>query len=81
MRTLKWDIEDEEKRQFCLDAIIDITEDLQGREPGVIFANDVLARVLEIAGPDIYKKAINDAKKIVEAKMQDIDIDLDVLAG
>jgi uncharacterized protein (DUF2164 family) len=75
----KWDIVDEEIARQCKDEIITRVEE-QGDAPfGVIAAQEIIDIVAEHLGPEIYSRAVEDAKKVVEKKLSDLEIDLDTL--
>lgn len=75
----KWDIVDEEIARQCKDEIITRIEE-QGDAPfGVIAAQEIIDIVAEHLGPEIYSRAVEDAKKVVEKKLSDLEIDLDTL--
>jgi uncharacterized protein (DUF2164 family) len=54
-------------------------DQLDGADPGVVFAEELMQTVSSIIGPEFYNLALNDAKKLVVAKLADLEVDLDVL--
>jgi uncharacterized protein (DUF2164 family) len=46
----------------------------------MIAAENILAFFLETMGEEIYKKAINDSKKLLKERFEDLEVDLDVLS-
>ncbi|HEX4662015.1 MAG TPA: DUF2164 family protein [Candidatus Saccharimonadales bacterium] len=75
----KWDIAPEEIQKKCLNEVITRVEEIEGSGVGVIAAQDIIDIVTENLGPEIYNAAIRDAKKAIEGKLQDIEVDLDAL--
>ncbi len=64
--------------QRCIDEIIARIDEIDGTA-GVIAAQDILDIVTENIAPEIYNMGIADARKLIVAKHQDIEIDLDTL--
>lgn len=75
----KWDITDEQIRKQCLDEVIARVDEQDGARFGVIAAQEVVDIVAKYLGPQVYNVALQDTKKLVEAKLTDIEIDLDSL--
>jgi len=75
----KWDVADKETRDKCINEIISRVEDIGDDAVGIIAAQDIIDIVTETLGPEIYNKAIRDAKKVLEHHMDDVDIELDAL--
>lgn len=75
----KWDTENKELQQKCIDEVIARIEELSDGQAGVIVAQDIIDIVMENLGPEAYNKGVRDAKKAVTNRMQDIEIDLDTL--
>jgi len=76
----KLDFVSEEKKMACLKEIVAFFRDERGEEIGFVAAEKVLDFFLQNIGDEIYKKAINDAKKMLKERMEDLDIELDVLS-
>ncbi len=74
----KWDMSNEVAHQRCIDEIIARIDEIDGTA-GVIAAQDILDIVTENIAPEIYNMGIADARKLIVAKHQDIEIDLDTL--
>lgn len=75
----KWDITDEQASRQCKDEIIARIKEQDDAQFGVIAAQDVIDIVAEHLGPEIYNLALEDAKKTIQKKLADLEIDLDVL--
>lgn len=71
----KWDTTNNTVHQKCIDEIIARIDEIDG-SAGVIAAQDILDIVTENMAPEIYNMGIADAKKLIVAKHQDIEIDL-----
>jgi uncharacterized protein (DUF2164 family) len=75
----KWDIENEAIQKKCVDEIIARIEEIESSTVGIIAAQDIIDIVTENLGPELYNMGIRDAKKIMQAKMQDVEFDIDML--
>lgn len=75
----KWNINDEQTLRQCVDEVITRADEQKGSEFGIIAANEIIDIVANHLDPQVYNLAINDAKKVIETKLADIEIDLDVL--
>lgn len=75
----KWNIENETAQKKCIDEVIARVEEIESSTVGIIAAQDIIDIVTEHLGPEIYNLGIRDAKKIVQEKLQDIEIDIDML--
>ena len=78
-RKPKWDVLDAEERTECLDMIIARILDTPAGAVGLIMAEDILAIVSEKIGPVIYNKALSDSRKVLDEKIEDLAVDLDIL--
>ena len=74
-----WDMLTEEDRDRVIKEIIGYFLDERGETIGVIAAEDILDFLLQSAGPDIYNKAIEDAKKVLKAQLESWDVEFDLL--
>lgn len=75
----KWDSASEETQRKCIDEVITRVEEIDTSQVGVIAAQDIIDIVTEHLGPAIYNQGINDAKKLIQERLQDIEVDLQVL--
>ena len=70
----KWDIDNTQLKTKCLNGVISRVQEIDDpSEVGIIAAQDIVDIVLENMGPEIYNKALADATKIFDEKIQDID--------
>lgn len=76
----RFDFESEEKRQKYLKEIIGFFQTERNEEIGVIAAEQVLDFFLETMGEEIYKKALQDAKKLLRERFEDLEVELDILS-
>ena len=75
----KWDVSSKEVRQKCVGEIINRIDEQQDLEFGLLAAEEIMDIVAQNIGPDIYNLAIKDAKKLLQDRFADIEVDLDVL--
>jgi uncharacterized protein (DUF2164 family) len=75
----KWDIFDEDIKRRCRDEVIARIDEQDDAEFGVIAAQDVIDIVAAHVGPQVYNQALEDAKKAIQAKLADLEVDLDIL--
>lgn len=75
----KLDFTSEEKRMAYLKEIIAFFQNERNEEIGLVAAEEVLDFFLQSMGEDIYRKAIADAKKLLKERIDDLDIELDLL--
>lgn len=76
----KWDIEDTELNKKCVEEVITRVQELENSdEVGIIAAQDIIDIVTENLAPVFYNQGVEDARKTVQDKIQDIEVDLDVL--
>ncbi|MBL8159502.1 DUF2164 family protein [Candidatus Saccharibacteria bacterium] len=75
----KWDMADESTKKQCTDEVIAYIEDLEGAQPGVIAAQDIIDIVMQHLGPTVYNAGLADANKLIKQKLGDIETELDTL--
>lgn len=76
----KWDVEDDETKNKCIQQVINRISDIEDPETvGAITAQEVVDIVKEHVAPAIYNKAIEDARKTFQEKFDDLQVDLDIL--
>jgi uncharacterized protein (DUF2164 family) len=76
----KWDTKNEQLNAKCLNEVIARVQEIDDPSGvGIIAAQDIVDIVLENMGPEIYNKALSDAAKIVDDKVQDIEYSIDEL--
>jgi uncharacterized protein (DUF2164 family) len=76
----KFDFESDEARAAHIKEIVAFFKNERDEEIGMIAAENVLGFFLETMGEEIYKKAINDTKKLLKERFEDLEVDLDVLS-
>lgn len=77
----KWDVSSKDTRKMCIEELLARIEEQKGSEFGVILAEDLIAIVSKHIGPDIYNLALNDSRKVIQNKLSDLEIDLDLLTS
>lgn len=74
-----WDKLTIDQRQKAIKEVITFFDEQQDEEIGVIAAEQMLDFFLENIGVQLYNKGINDAKELLKEKIDDLDIELDLL--
>ena len=69
----------EEELRILKDELIQFFENERDEKIGVIAAEELLNFFLLSAGKMIYNKGVNDAKKVIETRTEEIRFDLDDL--
>jgi uncharacterized protein (DUF2164 family) len=75
----KWDISDDQNRKKCIEEILTRLDEQGEADFGVIAAQDIIDIVSQHLGPEIYNLGIEEAKKAIQSKLADLDVDLDIL--
>ena len=75
----KWDIVDKQTQDKCISEVITRVEEIEDNQVGLIAAQDIIDIVAENLGPEIYNKAIKDATKLLDDRMNDLQTELDLL--
>lgn len=75
----KWDIANKETRDKCINEVMTRIEEIGDDSVGLIAAQDIIDIVTENLAPEIYNKAIKDAKKLLQDRMNDAETELDLL--
>jgi uncharacterized protein (DUF2164 family) len=69
----------EEELRILKDELIQFFENERDEKIGVIAAEELLNFFLLSAGKMLYNKGVNDAKKVIETRTEEIRFDLDDL--
>ena len=76
----KWDTANEDIQRKCLNEIITRISELEDTSAvGLIAAQDIIDIVTENLAPEICNLGVRDARKILQEKFYDIEVDLDLL--
>ena len=75
----KWELSSDTVKRQCLDEIVIKVNESIDEEIGLLTAEDVLNIVSNHLGPDIYNKALGDFKDLLNSKVADLDVDLEML--
>ncbi|MEN8253325.1 MAG: DUF2164 family protein [Patescibacteria group bacterium] len=71
-----WDILSDEQRRKYVSDIIDHFATERDQEIGMIAAEQILDFFLELIFKDVYQKGVKDAKKIVEQRLGDLELEM-----
>ncbi len=74
------DFDSEEKRAKYVKEVMGFFQKERDEEIGFIAAGEILDFFLNTIGEEIYKMAIGDAKKLLKERMEDLEINLDILS-
>jgi len=76
----KLGVDDKEANQKCLNEVISRIQDIDDTSRvGIIAAQDLVDIVIENLGPEIYNKAIIDADKLFQIKLDDLKYEIEEL--
>ena len=75
----KWDIRDEQAKKHCVDEVL-ARIDEQGDAPfGIIAAGELIEIVAKHLRPEVHNRALQEAKKTIQSKLADLEVDIDIL--
>lgn len=74
------DFSSEEIRTKYIKEVIGFFQKERNELIGIIAAGEILDFFLNTAGEEVYKMAIGDAKKLLKERMEDLEINLDILS-
>jgi uncharacterized protein (DUF2164 family) len=75
----KWDVSPKETRRQCAEDVLARIKQQDDAEFGIIAAEEIIDIVAQHIGADIYNLAIKDARKLVQDRLADLDIEMDIL--
>lgn len=75
----RWERLSEEERKAAKEALILFFEREREEKIGLIAADDLLNFFLQTVGGKIYNKGLEDAKKVLENRFEELKFDLDDL--
>lgn len=75
--TRSWDMLTPEQRKLAIADIISFFSSERGEEIGVIAAEHVLDSVLQSAAQHIYNKGIDDAKDLLQKRLDEVYVDIE----
>ena len=73
-----WDYLNDEQRKKAVDEIVAFFESEREEKIGIIAAEEVLDMFLRNTGKEVYNRAVEDVKKFLRKKAEDIEIDIDI---
>lgn len=68
-----------EEKRAVINSIINFFQNERDEEIGMIAAEEVFDFFLQNIGELIYKKGIQDAQKVIKERMEDVNVELDLL--
>jgi uncharacterized protein (DUF2164 family) len=75
----KWESNNKELIQKCIEEVTARLEEIDNASVGIIAAQDIIDIVTEHLGPEIYDSGVRTAKKLLQERFHDLEIDLDLL--
>jgi uncharacterized protein (DUF2164 family) len=75
----RFDFESDELKMKYLKDIIGFFQDVRKEEIGFLAAEEILDFFTQTMGEEIYRKAIKDCQKMLRERVQDLDIELELL--
>ncbi|MBU1017834.1 DUF2164 domain-containing protein [Patescibacteria group bacterium] len=75
----KWDLITKEKRVSSIKEIILYFKTKRDENIGVIAGEDLLDFFLQLISEDIYNKGVRDSQALLKRRLEDLDIDLELL--
>lgn len=75
----KWDIVSDAASKKCIEEVIASVQEIESSQVGIIAAQDIIDIVTENLAPEIYNAGVRDARKAVQERFQDIELDLTML--
>lgn len=75
----KWDMLSKTKKESLVKEIITFFQQKRDEELGIIASESILDFFLQNMGEDIYNKGVEDSKKLLKKRFDDLEIDLDLL--
>jgi len=73
----KWDLLSKEERRACIREIIVYFQKEHKEEIGLIAAESILDFFLQTVGVKIYNGAVEDTRKFMRGRFEDLQIDID----
>jgi uncharacterized protein (DUF2164 family) len=75
----KFDFNSDELKRKYLNDIIGFFLDTRNEEIGFVAAEEVLDFFTQTFGEEIYRMAVKDCKKLLKERLEDLEIELDLL--
>lgn len=69
----------EEKRNKCIQGIIDFFETERDEKIGVISAGEILDHFLQNLGIELYNKGVEDTIKFMKERLESLELDMEAL--
>lgn len=74
-----WERLSDEEKNLAKEELILFFENERNEKIGVVAAEEILNFFLQSIGSKLYNKGINDAKKVLRSRMDELNYDLDDL--
>jgi uncharacterized protein (DUF2164 family) len=75
----KWSVLPKEKQKILIEKTITFFANERDQEIGIISAEEILDFFTEHLYTEIYNTAIDDSKKLLRKRLEDLEFDLDLL--
>lgn len=66
-------------RKKCASEVLVRIEEQEGERFGIIAADEIIDIVTQNLAPDIYNSALEDVNKLLKKRLEDIEVDIDLL--
>jgi len=77
----KWSVLPKEKQKILIEKTITFFANERDQEIGIISAEEILDFFTEHLYTEIYNTAIDDSKKLLHKRFEDLEFDLDLLVN
>ena len=74
-----WDLISEGTRKTAIESVMRFAQEEMDQDMGRIMAEGVLDALLPVVVNDIYNKGVEDSEKLLEARLMDLKMDMNVL--
>ena len=76
----KFSFKSEEEKLQYINSIVAFFDSERDEEIGIIAAEKILDFFIETMGQEIYSTAIRDSKDLIKKKVEDLEVELDIIA-
>jgi len=74
-----WNLLSRDQKRFRVQELITFFKKERDEDLGIIAAEDILSFFLKTAGADMYDRGIEDSKKLLSVRFEDLEFDLSAL--
>ena len=75
----KWNVSNQQTRRKCAEEVLARINEQDGSAFGLLAAEDIIDIVAQNIGPDIYNLAIKDVSKLVQERLEVLELGIDLL--